>query len=105
MLKRTILVLSVAGQLTVERLLENPGRAARLAAGVGAVSIAVELFAWCERNPDSAVARIVRRPGTEIQRLLATREPTAEQLEVGAAALDAVLEREGTGPVGGVQPV
>ena len=100
-----LLVLSVAGQLTVERLLENPGRAARLAAGVGAVSIAVELFAWCERNPDSAVARIVRRPGTEIQRLLATREPSAEQLEVGSAALDAILRAEGVaGPVAPAQP-
>jgi uncharacterized protein YqhQ len=100
-----LLVLSIAGQLTVERLFENPGRAARLGAGIGAVSIAVELFAWCERNPDSAITRIVRRPGTEIQRLLATREPTAEQLEVGSAALDAILRAEGANPVGGVHPV
>jgi uncharacterized protein YqhQ len=99
-----LLVLSVAGQLAVERLLERPGRTARLAAGIGAVSIAVELFAWCERNPDAAIARIVRRPGTEIQRLFATREPTSAQLEVGAAALDAVLTREGAGPVGGLHP-
>ncbi|HYU61616.1 MAG TPA: DUF1385 domain-containing protein [Solirubrobacterales bacterium] len=99
-----LLVLSVAGQLTVERLLERPGRVARLAAAVGAVSIAVELFAWCERNPDSAIARAVRRPGTEIQRLLATREPTAEQLEVGAAALDAILRAEGVGPLSAPGP-
>jgi uncharacterized protein YqhQ len=93
-----LLVLSVAGQLTVERLLESPGRAARIAAGIGAVSIAVELFAWCERNPDSLITRIVRRPGTEIQRLLATREPTPDQLEVGSAALDAILGAEGASP-------
>ena len=71
-------MLSVAGQLTVDRLLERPGRVARLAAAVGAISIAVELFAWCERNPESALAHAVRRPGTEIQRLLATREQSAE---------------------------
>ena len=99
-----LLVLSVAGQLTVDRLLERPGRVARLAAAVGAVSIAVELFAWCERNPESALAQIVRRPGTEIQRLLATREPSAEQLEVGSAALDAILHAEGAaGPVAPAQ--
>lgn len=94
-----LLVLSIAGQLTVERLLENPGRSVRLAAGVGAVSLAVELFAWCERNPDSPIAKAVRRPGTEIQRLLATREPTPQQMEVGAAALDAILRAEGVGGV------
>jgi uncharacterized protein YqhQ len=94
-----LLVLSIAGQLTLERALERPTRAHRLAVGLGAVSLAVELFAWCERNPDSAIARLVRRPGTEIQRLLATREPTAEQMEVGAAALDAILRAEASTPV------
>ena len=55
----------------VERLFESPGRVERGAAGLAAVSLAVELFAWCERNPDSPIARAVRRPGTEIQRLIA----------------------------------
>jgi hypothetical protein len=96
-----LLVLSIAGQLTVERLIESPGRAARIVAGVAAVSLAVELFAWCERNPDSAITHAARRPGTEIQRLLATREPTPEQLEVGSAALDAILRAEGAPPVSG----
>jgi hypothetical protein len=89
-----LLVLTVAGQLVVERLFESPGRFERAAAGLGAVSLAVELFAWCERNPDSPLARAVRRPGTEIQRVLATREPTADQMEVGAAALNAILQAE-----------
>ena len=89
-----LLVLTVAGQLVVERLFESPGRVERGGAGLAAVSLAVELFAWCERNPESPIARAVRRPGTEIQRLIATREPTPEQMEVGAAALDAILEAE-----------
>jgi uncharacterized protein YqhQ len=93
-----LLVLSVAGQLLVERLTEEPGRVARAAAGLAGVSVAVELFAWCERHPDSPVARAVRRPGTEIQRLLATREPSPEQLEVGSAALLAALQAEGMAP-------
>jgi len=94
-----LLVLSIAGQLTLERLFERPNRFARLAAAGGAISLAVELFAWCERNPDSPIAAIVRRPGTDIQRLLATREPTAEQMQVGAAALEAILQAEGVGGV------
>ena len=43
-----------------------------------------------ERNPDSSVGRAVHRIGHEIQRLVSTREPTAEQVEVGVAALTAV---------------
>jgi uncharacterized protein YqhQ len=37
----------------------------------------------------------LRRPGTEIQRVLATREPTPAQLEVGNAALEEILRVEG----------
>jgi uncharacterized protein YqhQ len=36
----------------------------------------------------------VHGPGHEIQRLISTREPTPEQLEVGVAALDEVLRAE-----------
>ena len=49
------------------------------------------MFAWSERHPDSALTRALRRPGHEIQRAVGTREPTAEQLEVGRAALDEIL--------------
>jgi uncharacterized protein YqhQ len=90
-----LLALSVVGQLVVERLVEEPGRLARGAAALAGVSLAVEVFAWCERNPDSPLARVLRRPGTEIQRHVATREPTAEQLEVGSAAMTAILRAEG----------
>jgi uncharacterized protein YqhQ len=53
------------------------------------------VFAWGERNPDSRLTRLLRRPGHEIQRAVGTREPTAEQLEVGAAALAEILRVEG----------
>jgi uncharacterized protein YqhQ len=89
-----LLVLSIAGQLLVERMLEQPGQLARGAAGLAGVSIAVEMFAWAERNPSSPLAHAFRRPGIEIQRLIATREPTSEQLEVGVAALAEVLRME-----------
>ena len=97
-----MLVLSAAGQLILERLLERPGSLARGAVGIASVSLAAELFAWSERNPDTSTARAFHRPGHEIQRLVATKEPTPEQLEVGIAALREILrveqEAEATGP-------
>ena len=91
-----LLVLSIAGQLVVERLVERPGPVTRGIAGLAGVGLAAEMFAWSERHPTSSLARAFRRPGTEIQRLVATREPTEEQLEVGSAALAEILRAEGT---------
>ncbi len=89
-----LLVLSVAGQLAVERLVRDPSPAARGMAGLASVSVAVELFAYAERSPDSAIGRMIHGAGYEIQRLLSTREPTTAQLEVGSAALREVLRVE-----------
>jgi uncharacterized protein YqhQ len=89
-----ILVLSAAGQLLLERVLERPGPVARAAVGVASASLAAEMFAWSERNPDTSAARAFHRPGHEIQRLIATKEPTPEQLDVGIAALREILRVE-----------
>lgn len=94
-----MMVLSAGGTLLLERLVENPGSLARAGVGLGGASIAVEMFAWSDRHHDTALARAFHRPGFEIQRLVATREPTPEQMEVGAAALAEIVraEREGGG--------
>jgi uncharacterized protein YqhQ len=101
-----MLLLSVAGQLLLDRVLEKPGSLARAGVGVASVSLAAELFAWSDRNPETTAARAFHRPGHEIQRLVATREPTPEQLEVGVAALREILrveqERAGSGEPGAV---
>jgi uncharacterized protein YqhQ len=89
-----LVLLSIAGQIVVERSVDNPGPVARGAASLVAVGTAVELFAYAERNPDSSIGRAIHGPGYEIQRLFSTREPTAEQLEVGVAALREVLRVE-----------
>jgi uncharacterized protein YqhQ len=89
-----MLVLSAAGQLLLERAIESPGPVARAAVGVASASVAAEMFAWSERNPASAAARAFHRPGHEIQRLIATKEPTPEQLEVSVAALREILRVE-----------
>ena len=70
------------------------GPAAEAMVGLGSAAVAVEVFAWGERHPDSRVTHLLRRPGHEIQRAVGTREPTAEQLEVGEAALAEVLRVE-----------
>ena len=61
------------------------------------VAIAVEIFAWSERNSGTKLAKALKRPGYEIQRLVGTREPSEEQLEVGRAALDEILRVEAAG--------
>jgi uncharacterized protein YqhQ len=89
-----MLVISAAGQLMLEKLLDKPSSAARAAVGMASVSVAAEMFAWSERNPDTVAARAFHRPGHEIQRLVATKEPTPEQLEVGVVALREILRVE-----------
>jgi uncharacterized protein YqhQ len=71
------------------------GPAAEVAVGLGSAAVAVEMFVWGERHPDSVLTRLMRRPGFEIQRVVGTREPTEEQLEVGRAALAEILRVEG----------
>ena len=61
---------------------------------LGSVAVAVEVFGWSERHADSALAKLLRRPGHEIQRAVGTREPSPEQLEVGRAALREILRVE-----------
>jgi len=74
---------------------ERHRRAARLAGAVGALGAAVEVFAWMGRHPEKRLSRMLSRPGTELQRRLSTSEPSAAQLEVAEAALQACLRAEG----------
>ncbi len=89
-----MIVLSVGGAVLLERLLDQPGPIARAGVGLGGAGIAVEMFAWSDRHSDTALARAFHTPGHEIQRLIATREPTPEQLDVGIAALAEILRVE-----------
>ncbi len=76
------------------------GPAAEAVVGLGSAAVAVEVFAWGERHPQSRFTRLLRRPGHEIQRVVGTREPTLDQLEVGRAALEEILRVEGDGDSG-----
>ena len=89
-----MMLLSVAGTVLLERLVERPGPVARAAVGLGGASLAVEMFAWSDRHHGDPLAEAFHTPGREIQRLIATKEPTPEQLEVGVAALAEILRAE-----------
>ncbi len=89
-----MLALSITAQVVTERLVDDPGPVARGIAGLAGVGGAVELFVFAERHPESPVGRAVHGPGYEIQRLVSTREPSPEQLEVGVAALNEILRLE-----------
>ena len=99
-----MMLLSAAGTLLLERLVEHPGVAARAGVGLGGASLAVEMFAWSDRHHGEPLAEAFHTPGREIQRHLATREPTPEQLEVGMAAMAEVLRVEHSDGEDGVPP-
>jgi len=90
-----MLAATVVGNLAVSKLPPARRGPARLAANLAAIGVATEVFGWMTRHADSPVSRALRRPGFELQRVAATREPTPEELEVAQAALDEVLRLEG----------
>jgi len=89
-----MMLLSAGGTVALERLVDKPSPLARAAVGLGGASIAVEMFAWSDRNHGAPLAEAFHTPGREIQRHLATKEPTAEQMQVGVAALAEILRVE-----------
>jgi uncharacterized protein YqhQ len=99
-----MMLLSAAGTVVLEKLVERPSPPARAAVGLGVASIAVEMFAWSDRHHGAPLAEAFHTPGREIQRRLATKEPTPEQLQVGIAALAEILRVEGSQAGGGEPP-
>jgi uncharacterized protein YqhQ len=89
-----MMLLSAGGTLLLERIVESPSAAARAGVGLGGASLAVEMFAWSDRHHGEPLAEAFHTPGREIQRRVATKEPTPEQLEVGIAALAEILRAE-----------
>jgi uncharacterized protein YqhQ len=86
----TSTVANVLAGLAPERMRKQ----ARLAAQLGALAAATEIFGWMTRNPSHPVAQALSRPGHELQHRLSTAEPSEQQLEVAEAALAACLELE-----------
>ena len=88
-----MLAATAAGSVLVRKA-GFKGPAADGAVALGSMAVAVEVFGWSERHSETALAKALRRPGYEIQRLVGTREPTEDQIEVGQAALAEILRRE-----------
>jgi uncharacterized protein YqhQ len=89
-----MLISTMAGNLIVRSVLGARGPVAGVAVTLAGIAASVEMFAWSERNRESPLAQAFHRPGYEMQRLFATREPTADQLDVGRAALAEILRLE-----------
>ncbi len=89
-----MMLFSAGGTILLERMVERPGPVARATVGLAGASVAVEMFAWSDRHHGDPLAEAFHTPGREIQRLIATKEPTPAQLEVGVAALAEILRAE-----------
>ena len=92
-----MMIFTIAGQAIMDRLPNAPGPLIRGFASVASLSLAVETFAYAEKHPGSPVGVSIHAAGDGIQRLFATREPNEDQIEVGIAAMDAILAAEGVG--------
>ena len=90
-----MLAANLAGAALLKRVLDKPSPVAGGLVSLASVGAAVEVFVWSERNAQTRTARVLRGPGTELQRAVGTREPTAAQLDVGRAALSEILRAEG----------
>lgn len=89
-----MMLMSAAGTILLERLVDKPSNAARTLVGLAGASAAVEAFAWSDRHHGEPLAEAFHTPGREIQRRWATKEPSAEQLEVSLAAMAEIIRVE-----------
>jgi hypothetical protein len=83
---------------------EHSRRRVQGVAQLGAVAAATELFGWMSRHPENLLARVLAKPGHELQHRFSTAEPTEGQLEVADAALVACLELEELAAADAVEP-
>jgi uncharacterized protein YqhQ len=88
-----LLSTTVAGAVAARRA-GLTGPLTDAAVGLGSMAVAVEVFGWSERHSETALARALKRPGYQIQRVVGTREPDEEQLEVGRLAMEEILRVE-----------
>jgi uncharacterized protein YqhQ len=89
-----LLAASAVGNMLASRAPAHLRAPARTASSLGAVGVAVEVFAWMTKHPRHPLAKALARPGHELQHRIATAEPSPAQLEVAEAALAACLELE-----------
>lgn len=89
-----MLAANVAGVALLRRAVDRPSPLAGGLVSLASVGVAVEVFVWSERNAQTRTAQALRYPGTELQRIVGTRDPSEEQLDVGRAALAEIVRVE-----------
>jgi uncharacterized protein YqhQ len=89
-----LLASSLVANVAVSRLPRFMRGAGRLAGTTAALGASVELFSWMTRNPEHPLAKVLARPGFELQRRFSTAEPSEDQVAVADAARDACLALE-----------
>jgi uncharacterized protein YqhQ len=89
-----MMVTTVATNMFLRAVGKENKPLATFVAGLASIGIAVELFSWMGRHEANPLARTLRRPGIEMQRLFTTSEPTGEQLDVADLALQELLRLE-----------
>jgi uncharacterized protein YqhQ len=89
-----LLVATTLGRAAARTLYRQPPPLVRLAVAAGSIGTAVEVFAFSTRHPEHPLSRVVHRAGHLVQSACSTREPRAEDLAVGRAAMDEILRLE-----------
>jgi uncharacterized protein YqhQ len=93
-----LLLTNMAGGLVLHATGTDEQPLPSLLVGLASLGSAFEIFSWMTRHRGNRVADALRAPGLILQRLLTTREPDHDQLEVAQSALTELLRREGAAP-------
>ena len=89
-----LLVTTVAGRSLARKLYGSPPAAVKAGVAAASVGVALEVFGFASRRPAHPVSRLVHWAGHAVQSGFSTREPGAEDMEVGRAAMDEILRVE-----------
>jgi len=89
-----LLVSTVLGNTLARRLPLRRIPGARTLVSALSIGAAVEVFAFAARRPRHLLSRVVHGTGHAMQAGFVTREPTADELVVGRAAMDALVQAE-----------
>jgi uncharacterized protein YqhQ len=93
-----LLLTNLAGGLVLRAARRDNEPLPTLVVGLVSLGSAFELFSWMARHHGHPLADLLRAPGLTIQRLLTTREPSGEQLDIAQSALEELLRVEGVAP-------
>jgi uncharacterized protein YqhQ len=88
------LAMMTIGNTLARHALGRRSNLARFGVSLLSLSSAVELVQWASRNPGNSLSSTVIKPGSELQHMLTTVEPSKEQMAVGLAALEELLRLE-----------